>query len=49
MDTKNVFLCRYVLELSLFEIGMFKHKQSLIAAACVYLINKIRKKSLIWH
>lgn len=48
METKNRFLCRYVLELSLFDVSMFKYKQSVIASACIYLINKIRKKGLVW-
>lgn len=48
METKNTFLCRYVLELALFDVSMFKYRQSVIASACIYLINKIRKKALVW-
>lgn len=48
METKNMFLCRYVLELTLFDVSMFKYRQSMVASACIYLINKIRKKTLVW-
>ncbi len=48
MDPKNFCLCRYVLELSLYDVNMFKYKPSLLASASIYLINKIRKKNMVW-
>lgn len=42
-DEKNTHLARYLIELSLVEYKMLKYSPSMIAAAAVYLVNKIRR------
>lgn len=44
MDVKNFYLCRYVLELALYDNITWKYSPSMIACATIYLINKIRKR-----
>lgn len=48
MDSKNMHLAQYVLELSLLETKFLNYKPSFLAASSIYLINKIRKRSEPW-
>ena len=48
MAPKNVHLTQYILELSLLDINFLKYKPSLLAAAGIYLVNKIRRVEEIW-
>jgi hypothetical protein len=43
MSSKNMHLTQYILELSLLDMNFLKYKPSLLAAASVYLVNKIRR------
>lgn len=43
MSSKNMHLTQYILELSLLDMNFLKYKPSLLAAAAVYLVNKIRR------
>ena len=49
MDVKNFYLCRYVLELALYDSISWKYSPSMIACATIYLINKIRKREIAWR
>jgi hypothetical protein len=43
MSPKNIHLTQYILELSLLDMNFLKYKPSLLAAAGIYLVNKIRR------
>lgn len=47
-EFKTYCLCRYVLELSLFDVQMHKFTPSQIAAAAFYLARVITKEALAW-
>lgn len=48
METKNVHLAQYVLEMSLLDTRFLQYKPSMMAASVVYLISKIRKMPESW-
>lgn len=48
LGEKNYFLARYLLEIVLLEYKLIGCPASLIAAATIYLVNKIRKRSIAW-
>lgn len=48
MEKKHFYLARYILELSLFDLKSYKHKPSMLAAAAIYLTNKLKKKTRAW-
>jgi len=48
MSPKNVHLTQYILELSLLDMTFLKYRPSLLAAAGIYLVNKIRRVEDIW-
>jgi hypothetical protein len=48
MDKKHFYLSRYILELSLFDLRSYKYKPSLLASSCIYLTNKLKKKTKAW-
>lgn len=48
LGEKNYFLARYLLEIALLEYKLLGNAPSLIAASTIYLVNKIRKRSLAW-
>lgn len=43
MTPKNIHLTQYILELALLDMTFLKYKPSLLAAAGIYLVNKIRR------
>lgn len=48
LGEKNYFLARYLIEIALLEYKLIGCSASLIAAATIYLVNKIRKRSIAW-
>lgn len=48
MSPKNIHLTQYILELSLLDMNFLQYKPSLLAAAGIYLVNKIRRVQEIW-
>ena len=48
IEGKALSICRYLLELSLFDLSILKHKPSLLASASIYLSNKFLKKSQLF-
>lgn len=42
MAPKNIHLTQYILELALLDMTFLKYKPSLLVAAAIYLVNKIR-------
>ena len=48
MTPKNIHLTQYILELVLLDMNFLKYKPSLLAAAGIYLVNKIRRVEEIW-
>ena len=48
MEKKHLFLARYILELALFDLKSYRHRPSMLAAAAVYLANKLKKKARAW-
>ena len=49
MDPKNFFLCRYILELTLYDTIGWRFSPSILACSTIYLVNKIRKRPLAWR
>jgi hypothetical protein len=48
MSQKNIHLTQYILELSLLDMSFLKYKPSLVAAASIFLVNRIRRLDQIW-
>ena len=48
MAPKNIHLTQYILELAMLDMNFLKYKPSLLAAAGIYLVNKIRRVEEIW-
>ena len=48
LDKRNLFLAQYILELSITDFKFAKIRPSLLAAASLYLVHKIRKLHTAW-
>ncbi|CAK55764.1 unnamed protein product (macronuclear) [Paramecium tetraurelia] len=48
LDTKNLSLAQYLLELSIVDIKFMNYKPSFLSAAAIYLVHKIRKTPQSW-
>lgn len=49
LESKNYFFARYLIEIALLEYKLISYPTSLIAAASIYLVNKIRKRPISWN
>ncbi|CAD8134544.1 unnamed protein product [Paramecium pentaurelia] len=49
LDTKNLFLAQYLLELSIVDIKFMNYKPSFLTSAAIYLVHKIRKTPQSWN
>ena len=49
LESKNMHLGQYVLELALFKPKCLEYSPSLLASSCIYLIKKIRKCDSAWN
>ncbi len=47
-DHKRVCLAHYLLELALTEAKFLRYRGSLLAAAAIYLVNKVKKIENPW-
>lgn len=47
-DEKKISLGHYILELALMDTKFLKYRNSLIAAATIYLVNKVKKVEQPW-
>lgn len=47
-EGKDYYLCRYLLELTMFEVGFLKYDRKIIAGAVVYFVRKLRKNAVCW-
>lgn len=47
-EPKKFYLAQYTLELAILDAKFLKFKSSLLAASCIFLINKIKKAEIAW-
>lgn len=48
LQIKDFFLCRYILELSLFDINFTKFSQKIITCSTIYFVRKLRRHQVCW-
>lgn len=47
-EPKDYFLCRYILEMCLFDVYFKKYHPKLIASGVAYFVRKLRKHAVCW-
>lgn len=45
---KDYYLCRYILELCLFDLQFLKYHPKVIASSTAYFVRKLRRNQVCW-